>query len=114
MNVADFIRLYPFRAPNIMWFLGAGASAAAGVPAAYDMIWQFKQKLYCSNQRIPVKACSDLGDSSLRSRLQRYFDGKGGFPTRNSDEEYAHYFEVAFPSESDRRRYIEEAYSSSE
>lgn len=112
MNVADFIRLYQLRAPNIMWLLGAGASASAGVPTAYHLIWRFKQLLYCSSQRISIRTCSDLGDPSLRSRLQSYFDNKGGFPTVDSDEEYAHYFEAAFPSEADRRRYIDESFSS--
>lgn len=95
-----------------MWFLGAGASASAGIPTAYHLIWQFKQQLYCSNQRISIRTCSDLGDPSLRSRLQNYFDNKGGCPAVDSDEEYAHYFEAAFPSEADRRRYIDETFSS--
>jgi hypothetical protein len=111
MNVADFIRLYQLRAPNIMWLLGAGASAASGVPTAYHLIWRFKQLLYCSNQRVSIRACSDLGDPSLQARLQNYFDTKGGFPPSDSDEEYAYYFEDAFPSEADRRRYIDETFS---
>lgn len=28
----------------LMWLLGAGASASAGVPTAWDMIWEFKQQ----------------------------------------------------------------------
>jgi len=94
-----------------MWFLGAGSSAAAGVPTAYHLIWRFKQMIYCSEQRVPVSACSDLGDPALRARLQRHFDGKGNCPPCDSDEEYAHYFEAAFPSEADRRGYIDEAFA---
>jgi len=56
MKVADFLRLYPLRAPNVMWFLGAGASAAAGVPTAEEMVWDFKRSLYCSALRVPVNA----------------------------------------------------------
>jgi hypothetical protein len=107
MKLADFLRLYPLRSPNIMWFLGAGASAAAGVPTAYDMIWDFKRTLYCAAQKISIRSCSDLGSPVLRARLQRYFDSIGGFPPENSDDEYAHYFEVTYPAEPDRRRYIE-------
>jgi len=32
MKVADFLRLYPLRAPNVMWFLGAGAFSGGGRP----------------------------------------------------------------------------------
>jgi NAD-dependent SIR2 family protein deacetylase len=41
----DFARRFSLRAPNLMWLLGAGASASAGVPTASDMIWDFKQQL---------------------------------------------------------------------
>jgi hypothetical protein len=34
----DFARRFSLRAGNLMWVLGAGASAAAGVPTAWDMI----------------------------------------------------------------------------
>lgn len=112
MEVSDFLRIYPLRAPQIMWFLGAGASAAAGVPTAYHMIWHFKQLLYCSNNRKAVSTCSDLGDPSLRARLQQYFDDAGSFPPLDSELEYSHYFEAAFPAEKDRRCFIEQSVSS--
>lgn len=107
MKVADFLRLYPLRAPNIMWFLGAGASAAAGVPTAEEMVWDFKRSLYCSAVRVPLASCSDLGDPSLRSILQKHFDAIHKFPALGSAEEYAFYFEAAYPDPADRRRYIE-------
>jgi hypothetical protein len=107
MRLADFLRLYPLRAPNIMWFLGAGASAAAGVPTAEEMVWDFKRSLYCSALRVPLASCSDLGDPSLRSILQKHFDSSGKFPAVGAAEEYAFYFEAAYPDAADRRRYIE-------
>src|ERR1700730_12689384 len=107
MKVADFLRLYPLRAPNIMWFLGAGASASAGVPTAEEMVWDFKRSLYCSAVRVPLASCSDLGDPSLRSIVQKHFDANGNFPVLGSAEEYAFYFEAAYPDSADRRRYVE-------
>ena len=44
----DFARRFSLRARNLMWFLGAGASASAGLPTAMDMIWEFKQALFIS------------------------------------------------------------------
>jgi hypothetical protein len=48
----DFARRFSLRAPNLMWFLGSGASAAAGIPTAFDMIWEFKQQLFISQRRV--------------------------------------------------------------
>ena len=107
MDLTDFIRLHHIRTPNIMWFLGAGASAAANIPTAWNMIWDFKRALYCAAQRVPISACEDLGDPILRDRLQQHFEGLGVFPPSGADEEYTVYFEQMYPDEADRRRYIE-------
>lgn len=34
MTIDEFLRVYPVRAPNLMWLLGAGAPAATGIPTA--------------------------------------------------------------------------------
>jgi NAD-dependent SIR2 family protein deacetylase len=107
MNAADFLRLYPLRAPHLHWFLGAGASAAAGIPTAFNMIWDFKRTLYCAAQGVSIRLCQDLNEPTLRFWLQHYFESKGTFPREDSIEEYAHYFEATYPTEADRRRYID-------
>ncbi len=109
MTVAEFLRTYTARGPQLMWFLGAGCSVSAGVPSAGDMIWEFKRLLYCTEQRIPLSRHPDLGDSRTRSVLQAFFDGKAAFPAAGSDDEYAVYFEAARRTEADRRRYIQNA-----
>lgn len=107
ITVAEFLRQFEIRAPNIMWMLGAGASAAAGIPTAFHMIWDFKRALYCSAQRISINTCSDLSNPTVQARLQNHFDGLGDFAANGSDEEYSHYFRIAYPDEQDRRRYID-------
>jgi len=52
-----------------MWLLGAGASAAAGIPTARDMIWEFKQQLYVSQKRVSPKTVSDLSNASIRMEV---------------------------------------------
>src|SRR6266446_6924160 len=108
MNLSDFLRLHQIRSPNIMWFLGAGASASAGIPTAFNLIWDFKRTLYCSAQKVSIDSCSDLGSPVLRAKLQHYFDATGNCPPGNSEDEYSHYFKVAYPDEQDRRRYIDQ------
>jgi hypothetical protein len=111
MTLPEFLRAFPLRAQNLMWLLGAGASAASGIPTAYDMIWDFKRRLYCAEQRVSLQSCDDLTDPKLRSKIQRYLDERGDCPGLDSEEEYSHYFSITFPDEADRRRYIEQAIS---
>ncbi len=111
MDVAEFLRLFPLRAPNLMWLLGAGASASSGIATAGDMILDFKRRLYCSEQGISLRACEDLSNPVVQGRIQRYLDGRGGCPAGGAEEEYSHYFSAVFPNESDRRRYIEQLIS---
>jgi len=107
MNRADFLRVFQLRSPNIMWLLGAGASASAGIRTAGQMIWHFKQQIFCAEQRVSIKSCPDLGDAAFRARLDGYFAAKGGYPAPGSDEEYPLFFERAYPTEKDRHLYID-------
>lgn len=108
MGVADFLRAYQMRAGNIMWFLGAGASRAAGIKTAGDMIWDFKQNLFRSYKKLPPNAITDPGDPAVQHKLQRYFDGLSGFPAGGTADEYAQYFEATYPSAADRRAYLDQ------
>ncbi|MBE0609451.1 MAG: SIR2 family protein [Dehalococcoidia bacterium] len=107
MKYSEFIRAYPVRMPSVMWLLGAGASAASGIPTADWMTWDFKRRIYCSEQHLPLSSCADLFHSATQTRIQSYCDSRG-WPQRGSTEEYSFYFEEAFPQEGDRRRYIDE------
>lgn len=111
MDLSEFLRLYPMRAPQMMWFLGAGASAAAGIPTAYHMIWEFKRSLYCSGNRVSLSACADLSNDMVRTRIQRFCNSLPGAPAQDSNEEYSYYFEAAYRHEADRRKYIDRSVS---
>ena len=60
IRVDDFARRFSLRAQNLMWLLGAGASASAGVPTARDMVWEFKQQLFISQRKVSSQAVADL------------------------------------------------------
>ena len=103
MKLAEFLRIYPVRARNLMWFLGAGASAGARVPTATDLMWSFKRTIYCSEQKVSPKALDDLSDESTRRRIQTYLDATNRFPPAGDADEYAALFEYAYPDPKDRR-----------
>jgi hypothetical protein len=60
-----------------MWFLGAGASAAAGIPTAGDMVWEFKQRLYITQRGALPSSVADLSNPLVRSLLQGHIDASG-------------------------------------
>jgi hypothetical protein len=103
----DFARRFSLRAPNLMWLLGAGASASAGIPTAGDMIWDFKQALYVSQKRTSPQAVADLTSPTIRSRLQAHIDSSGNLPVVDAPDEYAALFEAVYPAEADRRAYLD-------
>ena len=103
----DFARRFSMRGGTLMWLLGAGASAAAGIPTAWDMIWEFKQQLYVSRRRVSPKLVADLAHPAVRRELQLFIDGLDGLREAGASDEYAALFEAVYPSESDRRTYID-------
>ncbi len=102
----DFARRFSMRAGSLMWLLGAGASASAGIPTAWDMIWEFKQQLYVSQRRVSPKTVADLSNPAVRRSLQAFIDDLDRFPSTGAPDEYAALFEAAYPSEHDRRTCI--------
>jgi len=103
----DFARRFSLRASNLMWLLGAGASASAGIPTAGQMIWEFKQQLFISQRRVSPHSVSDLGSSAIRAQLQAHIDSLKRLPTLNALDEYAALFEAVYPAEADRRAFLD-------
>ncbi|TML00265.1 MAG: SIR2 family protein [Actinobacteria bacterium] len=103
----DFARRFSLRAPNLMWLLGAGASAAAGIPTASDMVWEFKQRLFISQRRVSAQAVSDLSSGAVRAQLQAHIDGSERLSAVGAPDEYATLFEAVYPAEADRRAYMD-------
>jgi SIR2-like domain len=108
LDTPAFLRLFQLRAAQIMWFLGAGASRSAGIKTAGDMIWDFKQRLYRSQKKLPPSAITDIGEPSVQRNLQAHFDGLGGFPVASSETEYSAYFEATYHAPRDHRAYLDE------
>lgn len=103
-----FGRSFGQRTGRLAWLIGVGASAAAGVPTAADMIADFKARLYCAHMRIPRNEV-DVSDPLWEQRITSYLDGAHGFPPAGDPGEYSTAFEIAYPEAADRRSYIENA-----
>jgi NAD-dependent SIR2 family protein deacetylase len=107
IDADDFARRFSLRAKSLMWLLGAGASAAAGIPTASDMIWEFKQQLFISQRRVSSRAVVDLSSPAVRAQLQAHVDSSEKLPPPGAPEEYAALFEAVYPAEADRRAYLD-------
>lgn len=103
----DFVRRMAMRSGEAMWFLGAGASASSGVPTAGDMIWDFKQRLFVSQRHVDRSTVEDLANPFIRRQLEAHIESSTELPVSGDPEEYAVLFETVYPSEKDRRTYIQ-------
>lgn len=90
-----------------MWLLGAGVSVSAGIPSAWDMIWQFKQTLFIAQRKASPQSVADLGNPAVRALLDSHIAGTEHLPAPGSAEEYAALFEETYPVERDRTTFIQ-------
>ena len=66
------------RPQQFAWFLGAGASAAAGLPTAWDIIWDLKRRYYRREESQDISR-QDMQLDAVRARVQSYILSQG-FP----------------------------------
>ena len=102
MDQAGLVARVCDRPQNFAWFLGAGASRAAGLPTATDIIWDLKRRHYCREENQDI-ARQDLQNNAVRERIQSYFDSRG-YPSLWEDGEYEVYFERIFGVDRERQR----------
>lgn len=110
MKDTELLAHYLPNAPQVMWFLGAGTSRTAGMPTAYDIIWNLKKSYYCREENLDINA-QDLNINAIKSRIQNYMDSKG-FPSLWSPEEYSFYFQLLFADDYEaQQKYLREILS---
>jgi hypothetical protein len=94
------------------WFLGAGASAAAGLPTAWDVIWDLKRRYYRREENQDISR-QDMQLDAVRARVQSYLLSRG-FPEEGDPGEYTTYFEKAFGDDKEKQRQYLAAFLSEE
>lgn len=93
------------------FLLGAGASVESGLPSAQECIWDWKCKIFISNNSSLARTHSNFRNENVRKNVQNWIDAQPRFPVLDSEEEYSYYAEKAYPIETDRRKYFEDLIS---
>lgn len=105
LDQGDFTGIFCARPQNFAWFLGAGASASAGLPTATGILWDLKKQLYCRQENQEVTR-QDMQNEAVRSRVQSYVESQG-FPALWADDEYTTCFDRLFGEDREQqRRYL--------
>ncbi|MFM0265083.1 SIR2 family protein [Paraburkholderia sediminicola] len=102
---SQFARMFCLRPIQYAWFLGAGASAAAGIPTGYAMITDFKKRIFCELSGAKLKEV-DADDPLWIERIDVFLASRSVMPPPNDPTEYATAFEAVYPTPEDRRNYI--------
>lgn len=102
MEQGEFTSRFCARPQNFAWFLGAGASATAGLPTAADILWDLKRRYYCSEENQDISR-QDLQNEAIRAKIQSFMESHG-FPALWANGEYPAYFEKIFGTDKERER----------
>ena len=109
LSLDAFVRSVGIRkATPFSVFIGAGASISSGMPSAEMCIWEWKRSIFLTNNPGLEDQFSESSLPGVRSKIQRWLDEKGNFPTERVPEEYSFYIQQCFPIADDRRAYFED------
>ncbi|WP_406227121.1 SIR2 family NAD-dependent protein deacylase [Pseudomonas siliginis] len=110
MSARSFSTALALRPNLVAWFLGAGASAASGIPTGYAMIRDFKAQIFCRENNLSQREI-DTGDQVWIDRIDEFFRRSLLLPLDGDPAEYAAAFEAVYPQPRHRRQYIDDAIS---
>lgn len=106
MEQAEFIRIVTEAPGMFAWMLGAGTSQSAGLPTAWDIIWDLKRRYYCSEEHQEVSS-NDLQNAAVREKIESYLMSRG-FPASSDPTAYSRSFELIFGADLERQsRYLQ-------
>lgn len=91
---------------RVAWLLGAGASAAAGLPTASQIRDDLLLRVYAERHKL-VRQNLHPNDPSVRAALDQYFNGRNGMAVFGDDDDYSRAFELALPDEGSRHQYLQ-------
>ena len=83
------------------------SSASAGIPTAWDMVWDFKQQLFISQRRVSPQRLPTSRIQIIRATCRPTSTLQGTCRRLGAPDEYAALFETVYPAEADRRTYLD-------
>lgn len=98
----ELTSIFSAKPQQFAWFIGAGTSAVAGLPTAWDIIWDLKRRQYCREENQEISR-QDVQIGAIRARIQNYMESKG-YPPEGDSTEYTRYFENIFGEDKERQR----------
>lgn len=101
----QFAERFALKPERFAWLLGAGASASAGIPTGYQMIQEFRGKLFAKSSGISQREI-DIADPIWQQRIDAHLQRHPDLPAKGAPSEYSKAFEALYPSREDRRQYI--------
>lgn len=110
MTASQFATAFDLRPNLVAWFLGAGASAASGIPTGYAMIRDFKAQIFCRETNLSRREV-DTADPIWIDRIDAFFRRSALLPPDGDPTEYAAAFEAVYPQPRHRRQYIDDSIS---
>lgn len=72
ISAAQFSTAFALRPNLVARFLGAGASAASGIPTGYAMIRDFNAQIFCRENNLSKREI-DAGDQVWIDRIDDFF-----------------------------------------
>ena len=72
ISAAQFATAFDLRPNLVAWFLGAGASAASGIPTGYAMNRDFKAQIFCRETNLSKREI-DTADPIWIDRIDAFF-----------------------------------------
>lgn len=101
----QFAERFALNPHGYAWLLGAGASASAGIPTGYQMIQEFRTRLFASESGISLREV-DPADPIWQARIDAHHERQGSLPPKGDPSEYSRAFAALHTTPEDRRLYI--------
>jgi hypothetical protein len=101
MDQVQLVQLLSESASQFSWLLGAGASQSAGLPTAWDVIWDLKRRHYNLKENQQISP-NDVQNAGVQEKISAYMEAQG-FPPPGDPKEYSACFELIFGDEYDRQ-----------
>ena len=105
IDLQAFARVWSVQRERLAWLVGAGTSAAAGVPTAGQIVDDLLTRLYASAFDT-VREKLDTGDPAVMARIRTFFDGRNGMPPAGDPSDYSTAFQLALPEPRARSKYF--------